>query len=155
MGNVKDQREDSNHKLKKRGKSHVGGHDMVRRFDRHGQALIWCRECSGHARQRQGPKLMNRCKPEKMDTKEYGKMLKRILTLEDGRVPAKNARGCKIVGQKEGSPRRRAKGFRTTLRWEVSRRRKGCGTAPRSNFGRWKSLVQRRRGLAPGIPSHA
>ena len=35
-----------------------------------------------------------------MDTKEYGKMFRRILTLEEGRVPAKNAEGLKIGGQK-------------------------------------------------------
>ena len=44
---------------------------------------------------------MNRRKPEKMDTKEYGKMLRRILILEEGRVPAQNARGRKIEGQKK------------------------------------------------------
>ena len=51
------------------GKSHLGGHDMVRRVDS-GEASIWCRKCSGYVRQRMGPKLMNCCKPEKMDTKE-------------------------------------------------------------------------------------
>ena len=39
-----------------------------------------------------GPKLMNCCKPEPMGTYGYGKMLKRIQVLEDGRVPAKEAR---------------------------------------------------------------
>ena len=34
-----------------------------------------------------GPNLMNCCK-----TKEHGKMLKRIQILEDGRVPAKEAK---------------------------------------------------------------
>ena len=33
-----------------------------------------------------GPKLMNCCKPERVGTKEHGKMLKRIQVLEDGRV---------------------------------------------------------------------
>ena len=35
-----------------------------------------------------------------MHTKEYGKMLKRNLIFEEGRLPAKNARGWKIEGQK-------------------------------------------------------
>ena len=47
-----------------------------------------------------GPKLMNCGKPEQMGTKEYGKMLKRIQTLEDGRIPAKEANNWRIEGQK-------------------------------------------------------
>ena len=45
-----------------------------------------------------GPTLMNCCKLEQLGTKEYGKMLKRIQILEDGRVPAKEARHWKIEG---------------------------------------------------------
>ena len=66
---------------------------MVRRADPSGEALIWCRKCSGCARQRLGPKLLNRCEPGKFDTKEYGKLFERILILEEVRVSAKNARG--------------------------------------------------------------
>ena len=73
---------------------------MVRRIDRQGEVLIWCRKSSDYARQRMGPKVMNCCRPEQMDTKEYGKMLKRLQVLEDGRVPAKEARDWKIEGQK-------------------------------------------------------
>ena len=47
-----------------------------------------------------GPKLMNCCKPEQAGTKEHGKMSKHIQVLEDGRVPAKEARDWKIEGQK-------------------------------------------------------
>ena len=43
---------------------------------------------------------MNRCKPEKVGAKEYGKILKRIQVLEDDRIPAKEARKEKIEGQK-------------------------------------------------------
>ena len=68
---------------------HLGGHHLVRRMDRLGEVLIWCRKCSGYARQRMGPQLMNCCRPEQMDTKEFGKMVKRIQTLEEGRVPSK------------------------------------------------------------------
>ena len=75
-----------------RRRHHVGGHDVVRRVDRRRKALIWCRQCSGYARQRMGPKLMNCCKPEPMGTQGYGKIPKMIQVLEDGRVPAKEAR---------------------------------------------------------------
>ena len=78
----------------------LGGHDLVRRMDRQGEVLIWCRTCSGYARQRVGPQLRNCRKREQMGTKEYGKMLKRTQVLEDGRVPAKEARSWRIEGQK-------------------------------------------------------
>ena len=39
-----------------------------------------------------GPKLLNCCRPEKMGTQEFGKMLERIETLEEGRVPATDAK---------------------------------------------------------------
>ena len=57
-------------KFRRWGKLHLGGHDIVRRVDRHGEVLMWCRQCSGHARQRMGPKLMNCCKPAKMGRKK-------------------------------------------------------------------------------------
>ena len=47
-----------------------------------------------------GPKLMNCCRPEPMGTQEYGKLLKMIQVLEDGRVPAKEANNWSIEGQK-------------------------------------------------------
>ena len=48
-----------------------------------------------------GPKLTNSCRPEKMDTKEVGKMMKRIQILEEGRVPAKEAKNWRIEGEKK------------------------------------------------------
>ena len=74
---------------------------MVWRMDRQGEVLIWYRKCSGYARQRMGPELINCWKPEQVGTKEHGKMLKRIQVLEEGRVLAKEARNWKIEGQKE------------------------------------------------------
>ena len=59
------------------------GHDLVRRLDRQGEVLIWCRKCSGCARQRMGPKSTNCCTPEKVSTEEHGKMLKRIQSKEE------------------------------------------------------------------------
>ena len=64
---------------------------MVRRVDRQGEIIVWCRKCSGYARQRMGPKLMNCCKTEQVGTKEHGTMIKWIQVLEDCRVPAKEA----------------------------------------------------------------
>ena len=43
-----------------------------------------------------GPKLVNCCEPEQMGTKEFDKMMKRIQTLEGGRVPAKEAKNWGI-----------------------------------------------------------
>ena len=71
-------------------------HDLVRRMDRQGEVLIWCRKCSGSARQRMGLQLMNCCKLVQVGTKEHGKMWKRIQILEDGRVPAKEANQLEI-----------------------------------------------------------
>ena len=74
---------------------------MVRKMDRQGEVLTWCRKCSGYVRQRMGPNLMNCCRPEQMGTKEVGNMLKRIQTLEEGRVPAKEAKSWRIEGNKK------------------------------------------------------
>ena len=50
---------------------------------------------------KKGPKLINCCRPEQMDTKEFGKMVKRIQILEEGRVPAKEAKNWRIEGEKK------------------------------------------------------
>ena len=69
--------------------------------DRQGEVLIWCRKCSGHAKQRMGPELMNCCRPEQMGTKEFGKIVNRIQILEEGRVPEKEAKNWRIEGEKK------------------------------------------------------
>ena len=38
-------KENSKHKLGRWNKTHLGGHDMVRRVDRNGEAVIWRRKC--------------------------------------------------------------------------------------------------------------
>ena len=68
--------------------------------------MIWRRKCSGDARQRMGTKLMNCCKPEPLGSQGYGKMLKRIQVLEDGRVPAKEAGNWRIERQMRRITRR-------------------------------------------------
>ena len=47
------------------------------------------------------PKLMNRCRPEKKDTEEHGKVL-------EGHVPDKKAKGCKVEGRAEGESQGRS-----------------------------------------------
>ena len=73
---------------------------MVRSVDPDGEALVWCRKCSGYAQWCVGTKLMNRCIPEKKDTKEHGKMLKNVLELGQGDVPDRNAERWKVEGKK-------------------------------------------------------
>ena len=53
-----------------------------------------------------GPKLMNCCRSDQVGTKEYGKMLKRIQILEDGRVLATEVKCWKFEGQKSGITRK-------------------------------------------------
>ena len=48
-----------------------------------------------------GPTLVNCCRPEQMCTKEFGKMMKGIQTLEEGRVPVTEAKKWKIEGEKK------------------------------------------------------
>ena len=88
---------DTEQKFRRPRKSHMGGHDVVRRVDGQGSfALV--HKISSSARQRMGPKLMD-CS-QRRGTKEDGKIFKRILILEEEKVPAKNSRGWNIEGQK-------------------------------------------------------
>ena len=92
--------------LRKWRRRHLRGDDLVRRMDRQGVVLKRCRKCSGYARQRMGPKLVNCCKLEQMGTKEFGKMMKRLQILEEGRVPAKEAKNWRIEGEKKRTTRK-------------------------------------------------
>ena len=47
-----------------------------------------------------GPKL-NCCMPEPMGTTNFSKMVRIIQTLEEGRVPAKEAKNWRIDGEKK------------------------------------------------------
>ena len=106
---------------------------MVRRVDRQGETLIRCRKCSGYAVQRMGPKLMNCCKPEQVGTKEHGKMLKLIRVLEDGRVPAKEARNRKIEGQNRRITRNEYQRLYIKLEMQGFMARKGLWNLARVN----------------------
>ena len=50
-----------------------------------------------------GPTMMNCCRPEQVNTKEHGKVSKRIQILEDGRVPAREANNGRSEDKKEES----------------------------------------------------
>ena len=56
-----------------------------------------------------GPKLVNCCKLEQMGTKELGKMMRRLQTLEGGRVPDKEANNWRIEGEKKRIARKEYK----------------------------------------------
>ena len=66
-------REDSKHKRTSWGQK------GTREYGEKG-GLKW-RKCSGFARQRLGPKLMNQCKQDELDTEEHGNMFKTNLQL--------------------------------------------------------------------------
>ena len=55
------------------------------------------------------PELVDHCRPEKKDTKEHWKMLKRILKFEKGEVPDRNARGWKVEGEMRRATRKECK----------------------------------------------
>ena len=71
------------------------------------------------------PKLMNCCKPQPMGTQGYGKMLKIIQVLEDGRVPAKEARNWRIEGQKRRITRKEYQRLLNKLEMEGFMAQKG------------------------------
>ena len=48
-----------------------------------------------------GPQLTNCCRLEQMDTKEFGKMMKRIQIFEEGRVPSQRGKELENRGRKE------------------------------------------------------
>ena len=89
-----------NFKLKRWERRILGGHDLVRRVDPYGEVLVWCRHCAGYGWCRLELKLMNRCRPEQQDTKGHRKMSTRILELEEGAVPDREAQGRNMDEEK-------------------------------------------------------
>ena len=63
---------------------------MVRRSGPKWRGLNWVQKVLGLGAAAMGPKLMNRCKPERLDRKEYGQMLKTNLNHRraERRIPA-------------------------------------------------------------------
>ena len=79
---------------------------MVRMVDPNGEAFVWCRKCSGYVRCRLGWKLMNRCGPEKKDTKEPGDNVEKN---SQARKKESYAKGWKVEGDR-GVPEGRSVG---------------------------------------------
>ena len=104
----------------KMGKAACAKTRTTRRVDSKGEVLIWCRKCSGYARHRMEPKLMNCCKPDNTGTKEYATILKRIQVLKEGIIPSKEARGKKIERQRKGLLDKRIGDCRTNLGLDAS-----------------------------------
>ena len=126
---------------------------MVRRMDRQGEVLIWCRECCAYGRQRMGPKLMNHCKLEKVGTKGHGQMLRRIQVLEEGRFPAKEAREWKLKDEKEGLQEEKGENW-MSLRLEASWLEEDYGIFAKEKIKRQRSLTSRWQSVA-GISGYA
>ena len=66
-----------------------------------------------------GPKLVNCCMPEPMGTKEFGKMVTRIRTLGEGRVPAKEAKNWRIEGEQKRITRKECQRLLNNFDMEV------------------------------------
>ena len=73
---------------------------------------------------------MNHCKSEKMEAKEYGKMLKRIVILEEGMVPDRKAKGWKVEEEKRRVTRKECTRLREEFEAGGFVAQKVCGTLP-------------------------
>ena len=102
-------------KFGKVGRRHLGGHDFVT----NGQTWRGAESVPDTRDKEMGPKLMNCCKPEEMGTKRFGRMLKRIQTLEEGRVPAKETKSWRIEVKGRELRERSIRGFWPRLKWKV------------------------------------
>ena len=74
---------------------------------------------------------MNCCKPEQVGTEEHGKLLQRIQILEDGKVPAKEAKNWKIEGQKRRTTRKEYRKLLNEFEWEGFMAQKGVESRQR------------------------
>ena len=92
-----------------------------------------------------GPKLMNCCTPEQMGTKEYGKMMKRIQTQEDGRVPAKEA---KNGGQKKRIARKEYQRLVNKFHMEGFMAQKGLWNLAKEKILRERDALSKEEGDA-------
>ena len=109
---------------------------MVRRMDRQGEVLIGCRKCSGCARQKMGPKLMNCCKPWQMDIKNTEGCSNDSRSWKvAGSLPRRQGSG-RLKDKREGLQEKSIEDCGMSSRREDSWVRKGYGMLPRKNVGR-------------------
>ena len=80
-----------------------------------------------------GPKLMKCCMPEPLGTNESGQMVKRIQTLEEGRVPAKETKNWRVEGEKRRITRREHR--RLLINFEIE--------GLLAQKGLWKSAMEK------------
>ena len=80
-----------------------------------------------------GPQLTNCCRLEQMDTKEFGKMVKRIQIFEEGRVPAKEAKNWRIEGEKKRITRKESKRLLNNFEIEGEMAQKGMWNLAKEN----------------------
>ena len=76
---------------------------------------------------------MNCCKPEQVGTKEYGKKLKRIQILEDGRSLPKRQETGRLKDERTELMKRNTEDCRMSLGWEDSWNKKVSGISQERN----------------------
>ena len=112
----------------------LGEFDMVRRVDPNGEALVWCRNCLCYARCRLGPKLMNRCRPEKKHGRARENVEKNPQSTKK-RCAGHKSRTWKVEGERRSHKERSASGLRKSLKTEVFMTREGLWyIAKKENF---------------------
>ena len=93
---------------------------------------------------------MNCCKSEPVCTQSYGKMLKRFQVLEDGRVPAKDARRWRIEGQKRRRTRKEYQRLLNKFEMEGFMAQKGLWNLAREKILRERGALAKEEGDAIG-----
>ena len=88
-------------------------------------------------------KLMICCKLVQVGTKEHGKMLKRIQILEGGRVPAKEAKNCRIEGERGGLLGKEYRKLLNELESGGSMAQKGPWNLAREKIVMWSGSTMR------------
>ena len=99
---------DFDHKVKRWGETHLGGHGMVRRVDTNGKAWVWCRKCSGRARCRLVSKLMNSLQARNARARGHVEKHPQVKKID-----------CPTEARKDGKPRAKKR----VTRKECKRRR--------------------------------
>ena len=107
------------------------------------QNVFWICEAKNGTKKR-----MNRCKPEPVGTQGYGNMLKKIQVLEDGRVPAKEARNSRIEGQKRRITRNEYQRLLNKSEMEVFMAQKGLWNLARGKILRERGALPKEEGDA-------